>query len=121
MLCDNVASFTIQWVYWDPSDKKLRWYPSDDPDGNGDPADSHFDVIEHDQFGVYFNTPGIGGVTSPPVWYNMKSGILEYRSGIPPFHTNFYPRALKFTFKIYDSKGIIEKGKTFTHIVYIGD
>jgi len=31
------------------------------------------------------------------------------------------PSALKFTFKLYDSKGIIKNGKTFTHIVYLGD
>jgi len=30
------------------------------------------------------------------------------------------PVALKFTFKLYDSKGIIKKGRTFTHIVYLG-
>ena len=32
-----------------------------------------------------------------------------------------YPNAIKFTFTLYDSKGIIKDGKTFTHIVYIGD
>ena len=31
------------------------------------------------------------------------------------------PSALKFTFKLYDSKGIIKNGKIFTHIVYLGD
>ena len=30
-------------------------------------------------------------------------------------------RALKFSFTLYDSMGIIEKGRRFTHIVYIGD
>ena len=30
-------------------------------------------------------------------------------------------RAIKFTFKLYDSKGIIENGRTFTHIVYLVD
>jgi hypothetical protein len=30
-------------------------------------------------------------------------------------------RALKFTFTLYDSRGIIPEGRTFTHIVYIGD
>lgn len=30
-------------------------------------------------------------------------------------------RALKFTFTLYDSKGIIEDGQTFTHIVYLDD
>ena len=32
----------------------------------------------------------------------------------------FAPAALKFTFKLYDSKGIIKNGRTFTHIVYLG-
>jgi len=29
--------------------------------------------------------------------------------------------AFKFTFTLYDSKGVLEDGKTFTHIVYLGD
>ena len=28
-------------------------------------------------------------------------------------------RALKFTFTLYDSRGLIKKGRTFTHIVYL--
>jgi prepilin-type N-terminal cleavage/methylation domain-containing protein len=31
------------------------------------------------------------------------------------------PVALKFSFTIYDSRAIIEKGRRFTHIVYLGD
>ena len=30
-----------------------------------------------------------------------------------------YPQALKFTIKLYDSKGIIKNGMKFTHIVYL--
>jgi len=33
----------------------------------------------------------------------------------------FIPSALKFTFTLYDSKGIIRGGRTFTHIVYLQD
>jgi len=33
----------------------------------------------------------------------------------------FTPLAFKFTFTLYDSKGIIEKGRRFTHIVYLRD
>jgi len=29
--------------------------------------------------------------------------------------------AFKFTFTLYDSKGILKEGKTYTHIVYLGD
>ncbi len=49
-------------------------------------------------FGIYFNIPGsISG------WFPGGD--------IPP--------ALKFTFRLYDSKGIIKEGRTFTHIVYL--
>jgi len=45
-------------------------------------------------------------------------------SGQQVNEANFYSipglgRALKFTFTLYDSKGIIKKGRTFTHIVYL--
>ena len=32
-----------------------------------------------------------------------------------------WPKALRFTFTLYDSRGVLEDGKTFTHIVYLGD
>jgi hypothetical protein len=36
------------------------------------------------------------------------------------FYVNSYPRLIKFTFTLYDSKGIIKTGRRFEHIVYIG-
>lgn len=33
--------------------------------------------------------------------------------------SNIKTKALKFTFTLYDSKGIIKQGRTFTHIVYL--
>ncbi len=38
-----------------------------------------------------------------------------------PEDFRFGPLAFKFTFTLYDSKGIIERGREFTHIVYLGD
>jgi prepilin-type N-terminal cleavage/methylation domain-containing protein len=32
-----------------------------------------------------------------------------------------WPDAVKFTFTLYDSKAVLKKGMTFSHIVYIGD
>ena len=34
---------------------------------------------------------------------------------------DFVPKAFKFTFTLYDSKGVVKNGRTFTHIVYLGD
>jgi hypothetical protein len=38
-----------------------------------------------------------------------------------PEDFRFGPLAFKFTFTLYDSKGIFENGRRFTHIVYLGD
>jgi hypothetical protein len=110
LVCEGVSSFAIQWPYWDSG--MLRWFASNDPDGNGDPADSHFAIIASDTFGAYFNIPGSGSITG---WYSNKDAtVQDHLSGS-------YPKALKFTFTIHDSKGIIEGGRRFTHIVYLGD
>ena len=34
---------------------------------------------------------------------------------------DYKPKAIKFTFTLYDSKGVFKGGKRFSHIVYIGD
>jgi hypothetical protein len=34
---------------------------------------------------------------------------------------DIWPKALKFTFTLYDSKGILKGGSRFTHIVYLGN
>jgi len=38
-----------------------------------------------------------------------------------PQNQEYFPKALKFTFTLYDSLGIYEDGKRFTHIVYLDD
>jgi prepilin-type N-terminal cleavage/methylation domain-containing protein len=110
ILCEGVGEFKVQSWY----DAKQRWVPEWD---NGD-----------------FYPEGSG--TAPGVLY-------PYRAWLPPFpyveinggitypnqlidetHFNEIPglgRALKFTFTLYDSKGVFKKGRTFTHIVYIGN
>ncbi|MFA5251869.1 MAG: prepilin-type N-terminal cleavage/methylation domain-containing protein [Phycisphaerae bacterium] len=55
-------------------------------------------------FGFYFNIP-ISGSVSVPNWSAATN----------------WPRAIKFTFTLYDSRGVFKEGQTFTHIVYIGD
>jgi prepilin-type N-terminal cleavage/methylation domain-containing protein len=51
-------------------------------------------------------------------WYDEYDGPTSWT---PAVSQAYWPKALKFTFTLYDSKGIFDKGKTFTHIVYIGD
>ncbi len=112
LLCEGVGEFKIQG--W--SDARQRWLPEVDPDGNGDLTDTHF----------YFNEPNnVPGVLYPypPNGLVLINNIDYARDkGIDRMHFNAIPglgQALKFTFTLYDSKGIIKEGRTFTHIVYL--
>ena len=114
LLCERVGELKIQGWY----EAEQRWFPKVDPDYDSDLSDSDFFTV--------------GGAIDPdrrpaiiyPRW-NFESGIGIY----PPdllneSNFNFIPglgRALKFTFTLYDSKGIIKGGRVFTHIVYLGD
>ena len=58
--------------------------------------------------------------TSSGSWYIPAD--VQYDSGsggIVKFPSMFCPQALKFTLRLYDSKGIIKNGMKFTHIVYL--
>ena len=119
LMCEGVGNFKIQWAYWDNDSlvEAFRWYPSDNPDDDISTSDSHFDLaLNEDKFGVFFNIQNASNFLS---WYPVNDSDIEYDSG-DNFSAVFYPKALKFTFRLYDSKGIIEGGQEFTHIVYIG-
>ena len=124
LLCEHIGSFAIQWAYWDTisGEKILMWYPGDDPDGDGSDSDSHFDLTFEE--GVYFNIPWGATVNNPIGWHGIDDnksdidGDVEYDSS-RYFPDTFFPKAFKFTFKIYDSKGFIKDGREFTHIIYM--
>lgn len=128
---EGVGSFAIQWAYMDlgnnptyPADDRILWFPNNDPLLS---TDLHFDLMnaipkegdEVDVFGVMFNVPGGDRLnywfSNPRLCYRypilVPSNLIIYSS----------PTALKFTFTLYDSKGIIKEGRTFTHIVYLDE
>jgi prepilin-type N-terminal cleavage/methylation domain-containing protein len=58
--------------------------------------------------------------TEPNHWVPQAAGT----GTLDPITYAAFPgqgRALKFTFTLYDPKGIIKNGRTFTHIVYLKD
>ncbi len=122
LMCEAVSSFSVQWAYWDRNtladDYELRWFPSDNPDGDDETNDSQMianGVGPNQKFGVHFNMLDGTGIGD---WHDV--GELEYQ-GSDEFPVGFYPAAFKFTFTVYDSKKIITGGRTFTHIVYLED
>lgn len=115
LLCEGVGEFKVQGWY----DAQPRWVPEVDPDGNGNLTDSDFFIGSSQVPRVLYPYPPYGLVSLGGVFNgNSFQGLLNEAS------FNFIPglgRALKFTFTLYDSKGVIKNGRTFTHIVYLGD
>jgi len=61
--------------------------------------------------------PGLRYPDGPLVLRN--DAIAGSLRGVPFNQVPGLGRALKFTFTLYDSRGLIPKGRTFTHIVYL--
>ena len=130
LMCEGVGSFAIQWAYWDdssstPDGERIRWFPAADLDGDtSSTQDSHFSfnpgkIYGQRAFGVLFKVSGDADfIGENEDWKKIEH--LEYKeSGDNNFNDGFYPKALKFTIRIYDSKNIIKDGRTFTKIVYL--
>ncbi len=120
LLCEGVGEFKVQGWYA----AEQRWVPEVDPDGNGNLADSDF----------FTSGGGLDSVQVPKVLYPYPPygfvslggafGGNNFQGLLNEANFDYIPglgRALKFTFTLYDSKGVIKNGKTFTHIVYLGD
>lgn len=114
VLCEGVGQFKVQG--W--SDGQRRWIPQVNPDGDPSLDDSDFildggDLHRTNKPGVWYAYPN-GGV--------VLNGIAYPNQQVDRAHFNEIPGlgpALKFTFTLYDSQGLIKGGKTFTHIVYL--
>jgi len=114
LMCEGVENFTIQWAYWDEG--QINWFPSDDLDGNKSTIDSQFILNSaNNRFGVIFGVEG-----DPPGLEWKKVENIKFKQS-KSFGLGFYPAALKFTIRLYDSKGIIKDGRVFTKIVYLGE
>ena len=109
-LCKGVGQFEIQG--W--SDAAQRWIPQVNPNGDADLKDDSDFLLE----GADLDPRNI-----PGLWYPRGPVILGHRSDTAiDSDFNKIPglgRALKFTFTLYDSRGLIKNGRTFTHIVYL--
>jgi prepilin-type N-terminal cleavage/methylation domain-containing protein len=123
LLCEGVGEFEVQG--W--NDAQQRWIPEVDPDGDGSLADTDFILAQN---GIDIHPEEIPGVLYPyrpwypidPNSYVQFNNITYPGKNLNQEHFGEIPglgRALKFTFTLFDSKGIIKDGRTFTHIVYL--
>lgn len=106
MFGQGVGEFKIQcWYEYNTGTaaqmaKSGRWYPEVDPNRDGNLADSDFTRLLPASLG--------NGMLAA-----LYSGGGNWQSPPGP------GKALKFTFTLYDSRGVFKDGKTFTHIVYL--
>jgi prepilin-type N-terminal cleavage/methylation domain-containing protein len=117
LLCEGVGQFAVQG--W--NDKRGRWMPEIDPNGDGNLNDSDFIVDNGDLDpnscpGVWYPHGGLimGGITAQDLAQETPVFDEDHFAVIPGLG-----RALKFTFTLYDRRGLIKQGRTFTHIVYL--
>lgn len=126
LLSEGVGTFKIQGWFetLDPSLTGRRWVPDDDPNQDGNYSNSELLVAQDDSLGD--DVEPLAGVLysgGSPFAAVSLGGEFEGRSfnqQLTEERFNEIPglgRALKFTFTLYDSKGLIPDGRTFTHIV----
>ncbi len=97
LLAEGVGEFKVQIWY----ELEQRWILEVDPDRDGDLTNTDYFVHPSDNTRLDVDTA---------YWY-----ILAFGEDV----INGFGPALKFTFTLYDSRGIFPEGKTFTHIVYL--
>ena len=109
LLCQGVGEFSIQGWYEDPV-LGPRWYPQLDltPDDGLIIDEFDTDFFMHDSIPNRLHDKKVIGVLYDP-------GLDDITT------TRGLGRALKFTFTLYDSRGVFKDGKKFTHIVYLDD
>jgi prepilin-type N-terminal cleavage/methylation domain-containing protein len=125
LMAEKVGSFAVQWSYnyADNFNRYVYWWPNIDPNGNLADSDFGTSYMNLNAFGFYFNT-AVHLLGAPPNWFKYGDAAGVYYPGSPGnLETDkpVFPQALKFTFTLYDSRGVFKDGQTFTHIVYIGD
>ena len=101
-LCDGISSFTVQLVetanWTSPTLERMQWFPI-----------NAFLNQYTNPLGAYWYVKDGADFTSSGVMWQFEPVRLKKI------------RAIKFTFTIRDKRGVIKGGRTFTHIVYLGE
>ncbi|HPD46141.1 MAG TPA: prepilin-type N-terminal cleavage/methylation domain-containing protein [Anaerohalosphaeraceae bacterium] len=136
LLAEGVGAFSVQGWY----EPAMRWFPEVDPDADRDLADSDFPLSGGTPAQLDMSAQPLRLIYPWPWDLNPKMAVdggdgeivdlgdtvvnTYRRELINRDNFNRIPglgRALKFTFTLYDSRGVFKDGKTFTHIVYLDD
>lgn len=138
LFSEGVGQFSIHGWYYDDAfnnsygkrnPPEYRWFPmldldlgDDDPLTNSDFVLNGTDMHPDNVPGIVYSDAYDLHVMGPHPLVVGGSSPQFPRSLMDETNFNIIPglgRALKFTFTLYDSRGIFEDGKIFTHIVYL--
>lgn len=121
LMCQNAGAMQIEWTdgtKYPPPNNSLAWFGLDMPRTYGDLPD----ILPDTAYGDIEFIPPERETFYMAFWIPVTSYgddlPWDWPMGVP---REYWPKALKFTFTLYDSKGTLKGGRTFTHIVYIGD
>ncbi len=95
--CGGVGNIKIEWTDGTTIANQLEW------------------------FGLTNNIGAIDALYGTAINENTTPGGVYTAEWTPDTQAKYWPKALKFTFTLYDFKSVFKEPKTFTHIVYIGD
>ncbi len=116
VLCEGVGQFKIQgwYEYDDPAHPYLpRWVPEMKVERDGVDDTSDFFSLKDAMAYVYWSSPNAT---------IHLGGEFNGQQALGPVSLNRVPglgRALKFTFTLYDSRGLVKGGRTYSHIIYL--
>ena len=118
LMCQNAGAMQIEWTdgtKYPPPNNSLAWFGFDllwSEFHNIPPIDDYpFIEFKWDTYYIAFWIPATRFGGDWPIF----GGDWPMASG------EYWPKALKFTFTLYDSKGTLKAGRRFTHIVYLGN
>ncbi|HOQ05920.1 MAG TPA: hypothetical protein PKY88_11990 [Anaerohalosphaeraceae bacterium] len=103
LLCKGVGQFHVQ--IWEPG--YMRWWPEIDPNYDGNYSDADTQRWDGTANGYTLTSGRIDTENLKGYYFNRNPSEFETQIG----------SVLKFTFTLYDSKGVFPEGKTFTYLV----
>jgi prepilin-type N-terminal cleavage/methylation domain-containing protein len=106
LFCENAGELKIEWTdgTLNTLDNSLAW----------------FGLMMPRKVGLLPGIPGDSAYSSiEPI--EPPSSTVYRATWQPSTQTAMWPKALKFTFTLYDSRRMFPQGQTFSHIVYLGD
>ena len=95
-----------------------QWYVGSRSDLNGWAQGPLIDPEDLEETMPMYLARGVDDFT---IAYVEQNDPLNWQRHVDANSPTISPRAFKFTFTLYDSRNIIENGRTFTHIVYLGN